>query len=90
MDYVQEIREEADQSIVQFALLLDGILALIALVSIVAIWNRKKWGYQGLLIVYGLTLLLSICSANIATIVINGGIMFLVYKVIGNIDHLLE
>jgi len=73
------------EDFIRFAIYLDMALGLLVLVGIWGTWNWKKWGYQLLLLIHIINFAFTMCSNNVLGMVINGAIIILVYKVIGDI-----
>ena len=90
LEQLTEGLNQQGRNIVEFALYIDIALTVFGLVGIWAVWNWKKWGFQALVVVFGLTAIFSLCGGNIIAVIVNGGIIFLMYKIIGDINHLLE
>jgi hypothetical protein len=45
------------------------VVECITIACAVAVWNWQKWGYYGLVILYGLSIVLNLCSGNFAGVV---------------------
>jgi len=89
-DDIMTMAGEAGRGIMEFALYIDIGLGILVVVGVWAVWNWKKWGYHILIFVYAVNILFSLCGGNIISLVINVGITFLVYKIIGDLDPLMD
>lgn len=53
-----------------------GLIVLGILICVAGLWNWKRWGFIGLVSVFGLQVVLGLCTANLPAIV--GGVLYLV------------
>ncbi len=65
-------------------------LGCVQLACVVALWNYKSWGFYGLMISYGLGVVLNLCGGNIPTAVGSLIGMGILYWLVNPIQHSLE
>ena len=65
-------------------------LGCVQLACVVALWNYKSWGFYGLMISYGLGVVLNLCGGNIPTAVGSFIGMCVLYALVNSILYSLE
>ena len=78
------------RAILEFAILVQFGISLVVFIGIAGIWKWKKWGYHLMLGAYGLNVMLSIFGAGAFALGVNLGIAIAIYRIIGDIDPLLD
>ncbi len=80
----------ADTGMVDFLVGIQALFTGAALFCAYGLWNWKKWGYQGLMALYGLNIVLSILSGQLNAITGSFVGIALLYYVMKDKRHLLE
>jgi hypothetical protein len=73
-----------------FILILGLITAGAGLVCTMGLWNWQAWGYSGLLILYGISIVLNLLSAEFGQAVISALVMGILYLLYRDKTHLLD
>jgi hypothetical protein len=60
-------------------LIVSVVLSAVTVVCVLGMWNWQRWGYYGLMVLYGLNTMANLCTGNLVGVVVSAAIMAILF-----------